>query len=319
MPRLYLSSLIWLPTPPEIDIEVLLRRRIYDVEPKAIDAMLLEALVALGEPGMARRVMHPGGDLAVRLFDHLVTWRRATFDNPLTEAFERSNQARKAAAVGRALGEEIIPALTTENRTEERLSALLQFINDLAEPEALVGLPSFARALPAERDHIIDRIKHSILSNNARDVNAGVMAVFAWLKDDPADVPDALIERIIAAVEIRRWPSLLAILACLTKLVVAKRLPDERIKRLDGPLGELIDETAYERIEPAGPEAVTFSLVRQECVRLAAVLADAGATGPNTSRWLELSANDPLPEVRYAVERGTSIEAVSSTEHSGVR
>ncbi|MDR3506960.1 MAG: SIR2 family protein [Caulobacteraceae bacterium] len=302
--RLYASTFRWLPAPPDIDIVSVLRQRIYNSTPDAIGADLLEALVNLADPQLAGRAMHPDEDEALRLFNQIVTWRKATFDHPLSAAFERSGQKRKSAAVGRALGEEISPALRIDDRTEERLSDLLRFIDEVDEPMALVGLPSFARALPSERGRIIDRLRRGLLAPESEVVNACVMAILAWLRVSPDDLPETLVERAVEAVERRHWPGLVRLLMCLNTLIRAGRLSGQHLQRLDAPLGDLIDETAYEIIDPAGPRAVSFSLVRRECVRLASALADSGTETSNAPKWLGIAPTDPLPEVRYALDEG---------------
>jgi hypothetical protein len=71
--------------------------------------------------------------------------------------------------------------------------------------------------------------------------------------------------------------------------------------RLSEALGDLITETAYDRIDFDSREATSVSLVRAESVRLARALEDSGAGGTNTATWLKLVEADPLPEVRYAL------------------
>ena len=73
-------------------------------------------------------------------------------------------------------------------------------------------------------------------------------------------------------------------------------------------LNYLADELNYERI-PAdelqngrGPSGDVPTL-RLLCVQLAAAMAQCGfGCEPAVTRWLEISRNDPLPEVRNAVE-----------------
>ena len=63
-----------------------------------------------------------------------------------------------------------------------------------------------------------------------------------------------------------------------------------------------IIEADYRRIDPESRAAVTVSLARAECVRLAAALRASGQAGPEVDAWLESAAIDPLPEVRFALD-----------------
>lgn len=70
---------------------------------------------------------------------------------------------------------------------------------------------------------------------------------------------------------------------------------------LDEALGDLIAETAYDRVDYDSRDAASVSLVRAECVRLARALQNSAAGGANADAWLSIADTDPLPEVRYAL------------------
>ncbi len=71
--------------------------------------------------------------------------------------------------------------------------------------------------------------------------------------------------------------------------------------RLHEALGLLLESTDYVQTAPGGEEAVTTSLARAECVRLAFSLRKAGEDSSAAAAWLELAPHDPLPEVRHAL------------------
>jgi hypothetical protein len=71
--------------------------------------------------------------------------------------------------------------------------------------------------------------------------------------------------------------------------------------RLSDALGDLLAETAYETIDPDSREAVSVSLIRAECVRLAHTLDNLGTRGAQVPAWLSAADTDPLPEVRFAL------------------
>lgn len=135
-----------------------------------------------------------------------------------------------------------------------------------------------------------------------KQVNAGVEAILSWIDHVKASMPATVVERLLFALEARRWSGLGSVLICLRRLIDAGLLSNEQISRLDSPLGDLIGETTYQAIEPTSIEAVTASLVRRGCVRLADSMSRVGAAGPKARCWLELASTDPLPEVRYALE-----------------
>jgi CRISPR/Cas system-associated exonuclease Cas4 (RecB family) len=103
-------------------------------------------------------------------------------------------------------------------------------------------------------------------------------------------------------VETRRGIGLNALLHCVRKLVEMNKLQPDESERLNMALGDLINETAYDKIDFESREAISVSLVRAECVRLARALEDRGTATIYTATWLSGAEGDPLPEVRYALD-----------------
>lgn len=73
------------------------------------------------------------------------------------------------------------------------------------------------------------------------------------------------------------------------------------VNRLIQALGDLRDETRYQQIESYSRAAVTVSLVRSQCVRLAKILLSHGSDDPILQAWIDDAVNDALPEVRFSV------------------
>ena len=71
--------------------------------------------------------------------------------------------------------------------------------------------------------------------------------------------------------------------------------------RLEEALADLMAETSYDKVEIDSKRAVSISLVRAACVRLARVLQDSGSGGVFAKAWLNIASTDPLPEVRFAL------------------
>ena len=117
----------------------------------------------------------------------------------------------------------------------------------------------------------------------------------------PKTFPKAIAERLVSALEAGGSIGLFAVLDAVRELVADGLLDSEQIGRLNGPLAELCQQTGYALIDPVGAEAGLVSFVRRNCVRLARVLAETGVSGPGAEAWLALAADDPLPEVRYAL------------------
>jgi hypothetical protein len=115
-------------------------------------------------------------------------------------------------------------------------------------------------------------------------------------------VPDELIEQVVWAIETRRDAALHPLLHSAFSLVEMSLLTTEHKLRINDGLGDLISATAYDGIDLDSRDAVSVSLVRAECVRLARALQESGIDETNLSKWLADAAIDPLPEVRFALE-----------------
>ena len=60
-------------------------------------------------------------------------------------------------------------------------------------------------------------------------------------------------------------------------------------------------EFRYEDVGLDTMEAVSVSLVRAECVKLAVALKDRVADDGTLQAWIDEAKIDPLPEVRFAL------------------
>jgi len=191
------------------------------------------------------------------------------------------------------------------DRTEDRARALLAIIGEASVSSAVAALPYFSSLTAPIRSEIIRRIRRGIIGRDFDEVAGSTIAVEVWASLHPANsgstLPEQIVEQVISAVETRHSIGLHALIQRACKLVKMNRLSAEDRSRISEALGDLITETAYEKIDFDSREAVSVSLVRAECVRLARALQNCGAGGTNADAWLSAAEIDPLPEVRYAL------------------
>jgi hypothetical protein len=303
--NLYPSAFGVLPAPPDVDVMERLRERLFQPDAQSLTTLDISALVQLSEweSRSDAPAWSPSQEAVAALFDQLVSWRPKTYDHPISAAFERQADKQKLSGVGLALGRALSPALALPDRTTARFTALCRFLDDVGDPTAMEGLPYFAAA---ETDHtlaVVGRIRRGIHGVTFEEVRAAVASIVIWDKitrKAASALPDGLVEKAVAAFEARRWVGLTALINGIRRLVDANSLTPSQIERLDAPLGDLLIETEYSKISWNSLEAVSVSLVRQECVCLADRLSHLGVSGENADRWLEISRSDPLPEVRHA-------------------
>ncbi len=75
-------------------------------------------------------------------------------------------------------------------------------------------------------------------------------------------------------------------------------LTGEDMTRLTCTLSDLREDTKYSSVLLDSRRAVSISLVRQQCVRLAQLLKQKISDDGTLDGWLEEGHSDPLPEVR---------------------
>ncbi|HEX7930450.1 MAG TPA: hypothetical protein VF470_06055, partial [Sphingomicrobium sp.] len=288
-----LGALRWLPHPEDVDVMGLLARRLFDA-PAALTLTELRGFRAIEDTEV-----RPTPDQAASMFDHLVAWRPKVYDHPVSQMFGGLDNRPWADAIARALSRVVIPALGPDRLTEDRLDAAFGFEAEAKDPDILHGIVAFADALQDRREQISTKVRRALFSGDHEAVQAAAEAVFVWRKRSPQSFSPAMIDHLLAAFEGRRPVGLYAVIVALYRLVRLEALDSSQLARLETPLGDYVEESAYDRIRPDTMQAVSVSLVRQGCVRLARALKAAGAASPAADAWLAAAREDPLPEVRF--------------------
>jgi hypothetical protein len=188
--------------------------------------------------------------------------------------------------------------------TEKRAAAAMELIARESVQRARASLPYFANAGDAALAQIVQSLRRGVIGPSFDDV-VGATAAETWVKLAVAGtaprLPDQLSEQVISAVETRQEVGLNCLLRCARRLAETGGLAPTHASRLSDALGDLLAETAYETIDPDSREAVSVSLIRAECVRLAHTLDNLGAASGPMTAWLTMPDTDPLPEVRFAL------------------
>jgi hypothetical protein len=72
-------------------------------------------------------------------------------------------------------------------------------------------------------------------------------------------------------------------------------------KRLVQAISRIRRELRYEDVDFDSMGAVSVSLIRAECVKLAVALKDHVADDGALQAWIDEAKTDPLPEVRFSL------------------
>jgi len=249
--------------------------------------------------------IRPNSIQAVRLFDQFVSWRMPDRKTNESDYF-LGNIDRTMRWLGAALSSSILPAMAVEELTLDRFEALSTQFEQLKTFSTIAGVPYFCVASDSFLVRVTSIIRRSLAGRSHEEVRGAADAISVWVelhKDKKiTSLPRTLIEHLVTTVLSRREPGLICLLDCARKLLQHQLFTEMDISRLWEALEELLSDSQYDRVGYSDERAISISLVRTECVRLAKALDSICASRNKVATdWFEAAAVDPLPEVRFAL------------------
>ena len=171
--------------------------------------------------------------------------------------------------------------------------------------ELIAGI---VRALPNRFDEIALLVRTELTSDDSDLVKNAASGLHFWLKSASDSTPELrpppedLVREIAIIIATRRKTVLFEALQ-IAKWVFAEGSEAQRevISQLTiQGLGYLIEELRYDRKDNQD-EDFDVPLLRWGCIHLALAMSEHGyGNDPTVACWLEISKEDPLPEVRHA-------------------
>jgi hypothetical protein len=165
-------------------------------------------------------------------------------------------------------------------------------------------LPYFLPSTAELAADVISILRTGLLGSKAQHVASAAEAIVDWAKlvrdGTLPELPRSLVEQMIAAIEAGRV-GLSALLASAQKLLKLDFLTAEDLIRLRQTISRIRRELRYEDVDFDTMEAVSVSLVRAECVKLAVLLKNRIADDGTLQAWIDEAKDDPLPVVRFSL------------------
>ena len=294
------SPLLELPSPDSSAVKTLVRQYLFEVKGPSLFSVELLADIA-----NAAQVEHikefPSTEQAVDYFERLVTWR-PNKDNSDILGFSQNLEQQTADMVGKVLARSVVPTLPAEVFNKESFQKLLSFSTEVEVPEVLVAFSYFAAANDDFIEPLEKMIRLALQSDETKRSAYASYALLTWreLKESPAI--DRLIVRLVYQVGTNRMPALAALIWTVNQMYCKKYLSEDNHQALIEALPVIFDSMNYKNISPASREAVSASYVRAACVRLVRDIVNLEKNKNNElHRVLEEAKQDPLPEVRFAL------------------
>jgi hypothetical protein len=245
---------------------------------------------------------------AARMFDEIVAWELQQLDrrDPFAASIGKNFNEVIRQSAGELLAGVVVPFMHTEDRTKSRGDALLAFLSRTRSWHGLVALPYFVTSASIATNDILSAVRTGLLGSEMRHVASAAMTIARWAKlvqDDvlQQEVPRPLVEQLVATIETRQETGLQAMLSAALSLLKDNAFTGEDLNRLMNALENIRLEFRYESVDFVGVRAVSLSLIRAECVKLAAILKDRIADDGTLEAWIEEAKSDPLPEVRLSL------------------
>ena len=310
------SAFLQLPADDGIDVQARLRARLFD--PDLRQVMTLPT--PMGTAEMGGKVDHLyalakatelgltlPADTAVRMFDEIVVWEQQNIDrkDPFGASFLKGFNDNIRLAAGHVLTTAVVPAMRTDQRTQQRVQNLIAFITRTRSWTSIGALPYFLPSTAGVTGDVTSFIRMGLLGSEVRHVASAAEAIGGWAKlvrnGTLPELPRSLVEQLIATIEMCREVGLPALLGTARALLKDNFLLAEDFQRLTQTMLRIRREFRYEDVGLDTMEAVSVSLVRAECVKLAVALKDRVADDGTLQAWIDEAKIDPLPEVRFAL------------------
>jgi hypothetical protein len=228
---------------------------------------------------------------------------------PTIEEMEFQN-TQMHRAIGRCLTQAVLPALQGTHIGTELISAMFELSQASKMPATMSALPLLVQLKPEMESEAIARIRTVLVAHDYEIIQGGTNAVACWsklsIKNNTA-FPADLASELAGACLARRPGSLLQALALARQLIRNNQFVETDHGKLIAALDLLFVETAYENTLANNHFSLVLTLIRRECVRLAAALA-LNSDSPVLTKWLACAKTDPLPEVRFALQPNEELE-----------
>ncbi|WP_133647762.1 SIR2 family NAD-dependent protein deacylase [Paraburkholderia flava] len=313
---LLISTIAQLPSPNGIDTISRVRTRLFGADlqtilalPKPFDSRALadkqSHLISLLH---ARQIdLTLDGDQAARLFDQLVGWipMKADANDLFGSAMTNDFTERMQSHAGDVLEKVVMPAMIDIDRTEQRARALLGFVSGTKAWHGLAGLPHFLVTAHGIGDEVTTMVRRGLIGTLHQRVGNATATLMCWAtlaRDQALPVlPRILIEQLTSAIEMRHQHGLHALLNTARLLLKDGVIENAYAVRLMAAIADLLIETQYAGVDITSRRAVSISLVRVACVKLAMELRLHVDDDGTLREWIDAANCDPLPEVRFSL------------------
>ena len=242
-------------------------------------------------------------DEAISILTHALDWKAPA---PAAHRFGDDAEYVKTTmhqAIGACASRALLPAVATGSLSEVLKEMVFIQLNEPDYSYWLEPAAQLIRLCPGRAEDVLSALRRGLSSGAREPLRHAVLGVYGFLRDGlPHLAPlHELVLEMIASCTVRRDAGLNWLLFGISEIAKAQGLDTRGAERMTGTLEALWSDLSYETWNISDPRTEAMSLIRRDCVRMAAALKKAGTDKPIVAEWLSRENNDPLPEVRFAL------------------
>ena len=221
--------------------------------------------------------------------------------SPFYEHYTKRAEKEKLQWAGYALSQSITESLNKSELNYSNFNKLLEFYSRTNSYETLSSFIYFIAEDQKYALLIEKMIRKSLYTDSIRQTASSIAAVIKWCELDYTEQAKELVTRLLYQINPNRTVGLHILLNAARYLCIHKFLSTRNIESLIEIIPIVFDSTDYINISPSSTQAISFTLVRSACVKLAKeIFKDISITDHELKRIIDEAKTDPLPEVRFA-------------------
>lgn len=292
-------ALFLLPSPNRQMTREIVRRFLFEVSGDGLFATLL--LTAIANAAEANAIKEfPDANQASDYFNRLTAWRRKQQDNNHF-GFSRGEEKNKGELIGEVLAHSVVPSLSKADLIEKNFEKLSSFYKEVGAAYILMAFPYFVVENSDFSERVEKILRTSMLDSDSDKVACSAYALLRWREAQGSPATARLISRLIYSIGSGRIAGLSAQLWTANEMYKRGYLSEVEIESLVEAVPLIFDNADYGSVSHVSREAVSISLLRAACVRLAKfILREGENKSHELLRILEDAKKDALPEVRFA-------------------
>ena len=277
----------------------LVRKYLFDADDdRLFEPSLLSDIAGAAQAEKVKEM--PRNDQASDYFNRLVIWRPHQNESDL---FGLSNYKDKQTRelIGEVLAHSVVPSLSNDARTNKNFDKLLSFHREVDSPETVVAFAYFAAADQRFKSKVEAVIRKGLQHKDSNTVAYASYALLKWTELSGQSVTARLTSTLIYMIGSSRSVGLPALLWTANQMYNKSYLSERDVDELVKTLPVIFYDASYRNVPHGSRDAVSISLLRAACVRLAGdVTGKTNIQDESLLRLMEEARNDPLPEVRFA-------------------